>query len=217
MDNILVTLLNKPNIDLAVIGARTCWQSFDKAGPNSDKKLLEHLWKLNHGSIFEHCYFTFKITGISRLTLQELARHRIASLSVESSRYTLKRLLKKYPKLKSKLHPFELVKKFFVVPHFSNPIIEQAYIIKMSRELAYLYDLMNDNHISNDELKYWLPESWRTSLVWTINLRSLANFIKLRTSPRAHFEIKRLAILVLEEVNMKCKTCYNLLTLDKEK
>lgn len=215
MDRITVTLLNEPRIDLAVIGARTCWKSFDRTSPEYDRKLLEHLWLNNHLSPLEHCYFTFKIEGISRLCLQELARHRIASLSVESSRYTLKKLLKEYPKLKSELEPFELVKTFFVVPKTSSPIIEQAYIVKMIKELSYLYDLMSDNPITNDELKYWLPESWRTNLVWTINLRSLSNFIILRTSPKAHFEIRHLANLILEEVDNKCEMCYNLLKLNK--
>lgn len=48
--------------------------------------------EFRHSSILEHISFNFFIDGISRACLQELARHRIASLSVKSSRYTLKEL-----------------------------------------------------------------------------------------------------------------------------
>ncbi len=48
--------------------------------------------QFHHASILEHISFNFFIDGISRACLQELARHRIASLSVKSSRYTLKEL-----------------------------------------------------------------------------------------------------------------------------
>ena len=45
-------------------------------------------------------------------------------------------------------------------------------------------------------LKGFLHESKRTSLQWTINLRSLRNFLELRQSPKAHFEIRHLSELI---------------------
>ena len=44
-----------------------------------------------------------------------------------------------------------------------------------------------------DKIKYALPECYKTELVWTINLRSLRNFLKLRLSLKAHQEIRKLA------------------------
>ena len=45
-----------------------------------------------HSSTIEHLVYSFDIDGISRAVLQELARHRIASYTVKSTRYTLKEL-----------------------------------------------------------------------------------------------------------------------------
>ena len=48
----------------------------------------------------------------------------------------------------------------------------------------------------NDIIKYALPECWRVRLTATINLRSLQNFLTLRTSPKALPEIQHLANLI---------------------
>ena len=52
--------------------------------------------------------------------------------------------------------------------------------------------------ISNDRAKYCLPESYKTELTWTINARSLQNFISLRSDKAALWEIRDLARAVYE-------------------
>lgn len=98
-----VKLLEHTKLSNAVIGARTCYDSFNKGGnyhiatddiTEADKNLLNTLINVKkHSSISEHIIYIFNIKGISRLVLQELARHRIASYSVKSSRYVLKKHL----------------------------------------------------------------------------------------------------------------------------
>ncbi|MBD3839454.1 MAG: FAD-dependent thymidylate synthase, partial [Epsilonproteobacteria bacterium] len=90
-----VTLLQHTPLEITAHAIRTCWQSFDKSdhGGQKDKELIDRVGnKFKHASTLEHLYFTFYIQGVSRALLQELARHRIASLSVKSTRYTLKEL-----------------------------------------------------------------------------------------------------------------------------
>lgn len=90
-----ITLLNYTELNICAHAIRTCWQSFEKGdnGGEKDKELIYRVGnKFKHASTLEHLYYTFYIQGISRATLQELARHRIASLSVKSTRYTLKEL-----------------------------------------------------------------------------------------------------------------------------
>ena len=53
---------------------------------------------------------------------------------------------------------------------------------------------------SNDIAKYCLPENFKTELVWTINARSLQNFLSLRLSSSAHFEIRKLAQKIYQEI-----------------
>ncbi len=47
--------------------------------------------------------------------------------------------------------------------------------------------------LSNDKVKFCLPECYKTELSWTINARSLQNFLALRTSKSALWEIRELA------------------------
>ena len=53
---------------------------------------------------------------------------------------------------------------------------------------------------SNDIAKYALPECWRVRLTATINLRSLQNFLSLRTDRKALPEIQHLARLIYESL-----------------
>ncbi|HEX5670546.1 MAG TPA: FAD-dependent thymidylate synthase, partial [Sulfuricurvum sp.] len=54
--------------------------------------------------------------------------------------------------------------------------------------------------ISNDRAKYCLPESYKTELTWTINARSLQNFISLRSDKAALWEIRDLANMVYDSL-----------------
>jgi len=90
-----VTLLQHTPLEVCAHAIRTCWQSFNKSdcGGEKDKELIDRVGnRYKHSSTLEHLVYTFYIQGISRAVLQELARHRMASLSVKSTRYTLKEL-----------------------------------------------------------------------------------------------------------------------------
>jgi thymidylate synthase (FAD) len=140
-----------------------------------DKTLCRRILDLGHESTVEHLYYTFIISGISRACLQELARHRIASLSVQSTRYCLKRLLDGDCE--------------DVLVATGNEKVDEL----VKRHLQELVELIEKESINNDFAKYAIPEAFATELQWTINARSLRNFLKLRTSKRALWEIRSLA------------------------
>jgi thymidylate synthase thyX len=90
-ENMQVTLLNHTPLNICSHAIRTCWQSFEKGdnGGEKDVELIDRVGnKFKHASTLEHLYYNFYIQGISRALLQELARHRIASLSVKSTLHT---------------------------------------------------------------------------------------------------------------------------------
>ena len=60
--------------------------------------------------------------------------------------------------------------------------------------------LRKNPNISNDELKYYLPEFWPTNLILTSNIRELRYIIKLRTAPEALREFRVLAHALFEAV-----------------
>lgn len=181
-----VTLLNHTPLWVCSNAIRTCWQSFDKGdnGGEIDLALIDRVGnQLKHASTLEHLFYNFYIKGISRACLQELARHRIASLSVKSTRYTLKEL-----KNESEFKPndFDNASRYIVLT--SNKFVDNASI----NALENLRQILNQN-TSLDIAKYCLPESYKTELSWSINARSLQNFITLRSSKSALWEIRNLA------------------------
>ena len=184
-----VTLLHHTPLPVAAHAIRTCWQSFDKSdgGGPKDKELIDRVGnKYKHSSTLEHLVYTFYIQGVSRALLQELARHRIASLSVKSTRYTLKELKNEEPFSNNDL---KRVSKYIVLT--GDERVDCASIAALNNLQALLKE-----GISNDIAKYALPECYKTELTWTINARSLQNFLALRSSKSALWEIRDLAYAV---------------------
>ena len=54
---------------------------------NNGYRSLQHSLASGHESVLEHAVFTFRVEGVSRVTLAQLTRHRLASFSVQSQRY----------------------------------------------------------------------------------------------------------------------------------
>ena len=217
MNRIRVTILAHSPLTVISDGARTCWGSQDKSDSveeydcvdgsylgktlgTKDLALINRVGnEFKHASILEHCSISFFIDGISRACLQECSRHRMASLSVKSTRYTLKELKSEeaftaYTDMDDQeYYPngYERAAKYLVLT--PDPKVNRMSILALDN----LRDLLNEG-ISNDLCKYALPESYRTQLTWTINIRSLQNFLSLRTAPAALPEIQLLAKLIFE-------------------
>ena len=176
-------------LDVCAHAIRTCWQSFDKSddGGEKDKALIDRVGnKYKHASTMEHLVYTFYIQGVSRALLQELARHRIASPSVKSTRYTLKELKESEPFADD---DYQSAKRFIVLTN--NKLVDSASI----KALNNLQSILKSG-ISNDIAKYCLPESYKTELTWTINARSLQNFISLRSNKAALWEIREMSYAI---------------------
>ena len=107
----------------------------------------------------------------------------MASLSVKSTRYTLKELRNE---TEFKLGDFARASKYIVLT--KNEAVDNASI----KALENLREILQ-GQISLDIAKYCLIECYKTELTWTINARSLQNFIALRTSKSALWEIRNLA------------------------
>jgi len=199
-----ITLLHHTPLNVCSHAIRTCWQSFDKSdnGGEKDKELIDRVGnKLKHASTLEHLVYSFYIQGISRACLQELARHRIASMSVKSTRYTLKELKEEEPFISECFDIKGWLKKDNTASGYMCVKRAKKYIVFTGNEtidyqnvimLEFLRQRLNEN-ISNDIAKYALPECYKTELTWTINARSLQNFLELRSSKSALWEIRDLA------------------------
>jgi len=174
-----VSLLHNTPLELADRAISKCW---DKTTDKPEDRMYRVGNKFKHASTLEHVNYTFDIDGVSRALLQELARHRHASLSVKSTRYTLK-------ELKTSKNMLE-----FLVDT-GNEMVDR----RNHTQLGLVKDELTRG-TSNDIVKYMLPEAYKTSLVWTINMRSLQNFLSLRTDKTALWEIRSLAYKIFESI-----------------
>jgi len=171
--------------NLEYIG-RVCYKSEDKITSDSAAKFVGILIKNGHESVIEHEKITVKITcdrGISH----EIVRHRLASYSQESTRYC------NYNKEK---FGSELT---FIRPDFwkDNPQKYAVWEQTMAQvEKAYLQ--LIETGAAPDEARAVLPNSLKTEIVMTMNLREWRHFFVLRTSPKAHPQMREITIPMLK-------------------
>ena len=188
----VVTLLTSPatitNMEaFAALGHLTCHANADK--DFVPQEVLTRAIKAGHETTLEHIALTYSVRGLSRDCLQELARHRHISLSVESTRHTTKKNVLS--------DEWVAVTEFSVLPQF----------IQLFRsDIAELRQVIKGNpEITNDELKYRLRGYWPTNLIVTTNIRELRHILTLRTSPAALKEFQDLARKLFEAVPSKFK------------
>jgi len=193
-----VELMYHSPIYLAVKAARKCThtEGAKSACEKDDMELLQKIIKMGHTSVIEHIFYTFDIPELSRACLQEIARHRIASPSVQSTRFTLGKPLNK-----------ELsMEEAEAMLHMSGD--EDIDNLNLS-QLLNLRMIMTRKGLKNDVAKYALPEAFKTTMMWTINARSLRNFLQLRTAPRALKEIRELAHAIMRELPVQHDILYH--------
>lgn len=193
--NFKVKLLSYTPLEVINTAIRTCWDSHDKSDNLGEKDLdliKRVVLQYSHHSTSEHCVFNFFIQGISRLNLMELTRHRLASYSVKSTRYTLKELRNETEfTIKDK----ERASKYINLTDNNN--VDECSIQALENVRRLVNNAVNYN-VTQDLIKYALPECYKTDLTFSINVRSLRNLLKLRTSKTAHFEIRNLAFKLYE-------------------
>lgn len=182
---------------------------YDKGCHTDHEKLKSRMTRVanvsKHASTIEHTVYAFEINGVSRALLQELARHRIASYSVKSTRYTLKEL-KEEESFEKPFTDYVDDLKFFNITDARKKASKYLVMTGDDDVDRYsIYALENlrkviQKGVKNDIAKFCLPESYKTDLVWTVNARALQNFIQLRTSKHALWEIRDLAYAVFKSI-----------------
>lgn len=200
----IVELLHHTPLEVADIAICKCYGNEPHSDSEKVKARINRVANVSkHASTIEHLNYSFDIDGISRGCLQELARHRIASYTVKSSRYTLQEL-KEVLLFNDANYEYYwgIIKEFCVLTG------DISIDLRIAESLCNLKDLIG-NGISNDKAKYCMPEAYKTSLVMTINARALQNFLELRSSKHALWEIQLLAKAMYEAIPAEHKFLYN--------
>jgi len=147
-------------------------------------------------SVIEHVTFTYFIDGVSRVTSHQLVRHRLASFTQESQRFTEIRILKvvnastieeafaNWSKVLGKGN-WEDVEELCVLP------IRDFWRNCAAAVLEYLTCRINGHKM--EDCRYALPQAVRTSMLVTLNARELMHVIELRGDRKAQWEIRGVA------------------------
>lgn len=177
--------------------ARTCYKSEEKIESGTAPHFVSRIIKLGHESVLEHAIVTVRIVcdrGISH----EIVRHRIASFSQESTRYC-NYTSGKFGKEISVIEPrfFDKDTDSYNIWLNAMTYAEQAYFKLI--ELG----------ASPQMARSVLPNSLKTEIVVTMNLREWRHFFRLRTSDKAHPQMIELAIPMLEEFRRKIPVVFD--------
>lgn len=199
LDHGEVELLESMASDLSVVNAaKVSFAKYEKEMNEKSIGLINYLVKNRHATPLEHSIFKFRIKAPIFVT-REWMRHRWSSFNEMSMRYhqpsEIDYYIPSYKDIRKQVgkpgaYEFEeidddSVKELFYSV-FQNAILEA--------DSAY-YKLI-DAGVAKEIARCVLPVTQYTEFIWTVNARSLINFISLRNESNAQYEINEYAKII---------------------
>lgn len=175
----LIDVTSDPE-NLIAESARVCYKSSAKK-KSDNTQLVERLRDMGHMSTFEHAKASFRISGISRACSHQLVRHRHVSFSMMSQRYVEEKEF-------GYVTPPEIKKSAKAKKTFTDQM----------NSAQKAYDTLIKHGIKKEDARFVLPNATETELVLTANFRTLREFIQLRSTPQAQWEIREVAARMLK-------------------
>ncbi len=176
---------------------RTAYKSEDKITDDSASKFISSIINRGHLSVIEHQSITVRVI-CDRGVTHEIVRHRIASYTQESTRYC------NYTKGKFG-NQITVIK-----PCFWNENDEKYRIWKQTIEgIEKAYNELISLGATPQEARSVLPNSLKTEIVVTMNLREWRHFFELRTASGAHPQMREIAIPMLNEFKKKVPVIFD--------
>ena len=146
---------------------------YDSEPDFHDYRIAKGCAKSGHMSVYEHAYFTFHVSGISRACLAQLSRHRHLSLSVRSQRYCDESTIEC-------IIPPTVTKE-------QHEILMQSYSDSIDK-----YAFLTSSGMAKEDARMVLPNAAETELYMSMNARALIEASHLRLCSRAQSEIQEL-------------------------
>ena len=176
------------------LAGRVCYKSEAKITSDSAAGFVRRILENGHESVLEHEKLTARIV-CDRGVSHEIVRHRIASYSQESTRYC------NYTqdRFGSQLLCIDIATGFRY--DLDDPADRKKYELwtaAMESAERFYFQLIEAG-ARPEEARSVLPNSLKTEIVMTMNLREWRHFFRLRTSRRAHPQIAEIASALLEE------------------
>jgi len=195
---------------------RTCYKSEDLITETSAEAFMRKLIDSGHESVIEHIGFTVKFIEDRGIT-HEHVRHRITSLSQESTRYC------NYSKGKfgnsitvvSIKRGIELDAATAKLPLPNKEAIIDVWMKAMIAAEKY-YMKMIELGASAQIARSVLPQSTKAELVISANIREWRHILKLRTSRAAHPQMREVMIPLLRMLQKQCPVLFGDIEPDPE-
>ena len=166
---------------------RVCYKSEEKITENSYRSFIEMIIKAGHHSMFEHEKVTVRIV-CDRGVSHEIVRHRLAAYSQESTRYC-NYSQKKYG------NEITVIKPLFLDEEDEAAKWDAWSKAMKTSEACYFRMLALE--CSPQEARSVLPNSLKTEIIVTYDLREWRHFFNLRAAKTAHPQMQQLAIPLL--------------------
>ncbi len=167
--------------------ARTCYKSEGQATENTTEPFIRRLISSGHESVIEHEKITVKLI-CDRGVSHQIVRHRIASYSQESTRYC---------NYAQNRFGNELT---FIIPSFwVNDSQKYEIWEKQMQAIEDSYINLIQLGATPEQARSILPNSLKTEIIITMNLREWRHFFKLRTSIHAHPQMREISIPMLRK------------------
>lgn len=183
---------------------RTCYKSEGKIGDGTAERFIAAIIKRGHESVLEHEKITVRFI-CDRGVTHEIVRHRIASYSQESTRYC------NYSQDK---FGNELT---FIQPCFWNENDEKYKLwLESMQFIEEKYNAMIAAGAKPEEARSILPNSLKTEIVVTMNLREWRHYFRLRTAKAAHPQIREVSTALLAELKEKLPVIFGDIEADIE-
>ncbi len=173
------------------MAGRTCYKSEDRITADSAKGFVKHILSSGHHSVIEHVNISVRFICDRGIT-HELVRHRLASYSQESTRYA------NYSK-NIFSREITVIKPLFWSEDSSEYMEWKATMEQSEKSYMRLIEL----GARPEQARSVLPNSLKTEIVMTCNVREWRHILELRCSKAAHPQIREIMLPLLTEFNEK--------------
>ncbi len=177
---------------------RVCYKSENMITDNSAERFISSILKRGHESVIEHESITVRFI-CDRGVTHEIVRHRIASYSQESTRYCNY----SQDKFNNEITVIDIASGFKY--DLSNDADRKKYEIwneAMKASEKYYFEMLEAG-ATPQEARSILPNSLKTEIVITMNLREWRHYMKLRTDSPAHPQIREVSGILLKTFKEK--------------
>ena len=195
---------------------RTCYKSEGNITEDSAERFVKNIMNRNHESVLEHVSISVRVI-CDRGVSHEIVRHRIASYSQESQRFC-NYSNDKFGNELTFIKPCWFKSNLQDLNNYANnknnfkkiySAGEWAWVDSLRGIEINYFTLLECCNWTPEQARSILPNSLKTEIVMTMNLREWRHFLKLRCSKRAHIQMRQIANMILKEFKEKIPVIFD--------